>query len=71
MFERLEARATRAAAKRVDERKQALAEQLRLLLPTNVAVEPDERGVVLSGPGLGRRLVLDSSLGWTVAGLLG
>lgn len=70
MFERLEARGERAAEARATERKQALAEQLRALLPASIGVEAEERGVVLSGPGLGRRLVLDSSLRWTIAGLL-
>ena len=27
-------------------------------------------GVALSGPGLAKRIVLDSSLRWTIAGLL-
>ena len=70
MFERLEARGERAAEARAAERKQALAEQLRALLPASVGVEAEEQGVVLSGPGFGRRLVLDSSLRWTIAGLL-
>jgi hypothetical protein len=70
MFERLEARAERAAEIRAAERKQALAEQLRALLPAGISVEADERGVAVSGPGLGRRIVLDASLRWTVAGLL-
>jgi hypothetical protein len=70
MFERLETRAQRAAETRADERKQALAERLRALLPPSVRVEADERGVALSGPGLERRIVLDSSLRWTIAGLL-
>jgi hypothetical protein len=33
-------------------------------------VEATDEGVLLSGPGLGHRLVLDSSLRWTIAGLL-
>ena len=70
MFERLEARAERAAAARAAERKHALAAQLRAILPDSVSVEADEAGVRLSGPGLGRRLVLDASLRWTIAGLL-
>jgi hypothetical protein len=70
MFERVEARAGRAAEARAAARKAALAEQLRALLPHGVAVETSEDGVVLSGPGLGRRVVLDASLRWTIAGLL-
>lgn len=70
MFERLEARAERAAEMRAGERKQALAAQLRAVLPLNVSVETDDEGVTISGPGLGRRMVLDASLRWTIAGLL-
>jgi hypothetical protein len=70
MFERLEARAERAAETRAGERKEALAEQLRALLPHTISIEANDDGVILSGPGLGRRLVLDASLRWTIAGLL-
>ncbi|HYD13201.1 MAG TPA: hypothetical protein VEC11_10175 [Allosphingosinicella sp.] len=70
MFERLEARAARAAEMRAGERKAALAAQLRELLPRDILVEPTEEGVLLSGPGLGQRIVLDASLRWTIAGLL-
>ena len=70
MFERLEARARRGAEPRATARKSALAEQLRAILPRDVSVEPSEDGVVLSGRGFGRRAVLDSSLRWTIAGLL-
>ncbi len=47
-----------------------LARQLRELLPPGISIEPNEDGVLLAGRGLGRRLVLDSSLRWTIAGLL-
>ena len=70
MFERLEARADRAAQAHAAERRDALAGQLRALLPGEVRVETSEEGVLLSGLGLGRRVVLDSSLRWTIAGLL-
>lgn len=70
MFERLEARATRAAEACAAKRKQTLATQLRELLPTDVGVEPTEDGVLLSGRGLDEKLVLDASLRWTIAGLL-
>jgi hypothetical protein len=43
---------------------------LRALLPSEVRVETSDEGVLLSGLGLGRRVVLDSSLRWTIAGLL-
>ncbi|HTU11436.1 MAG TPA: hypothetical protein VMG08_11125 [Allosphingosinicella sp.] len=70
MLERLEARGVRAAEARADERIQALANQLRALLPDTIDVERSGEGVSLSGPGLSRRMVLDSGLRWTIAGLL-
>jgi hypothetical protein len=70
MFEELEACAARAADRRARARTHQLAEQLRALLPPEVAVETSEEGVLLSGLGLGRRVVLDASLRWTLAGLL-
>lgn len=70
MFEALEARAQRAAATRVEARRHDLAEALRALLPPEVAIETIEEGVLLSGPGFGRRVMLDASLRWTIAGLL-
>jgi hypothetical protein len=70
MFEELEARAARAAATRAGARTHQLAEELRTLLPPDVVIETIEEGVLLSGPGLGRRVVLDASLRWTLAGLL-
>ncbi len=71
MFEKLEARAARAAGTHAEARRAALAAQLRAILPAEIVVEEDEAGVLLSGRGLERRLVLDASLRWTVAGLLG
>ena len=70
MFEELDARAARVAVARAAERKDALAGQVRALLPGEVKVETSDEGVLLSGLGLGRRTVLDSSLRWTIAGLL-
>lgn len=70
MFEELETRAGSAAARRVEARTHDLAEGLRALLPPEVSVETNEEGVLLSGPGLGHRVVLDASLRWTIAGLL-
>ena len=70
MFEALEARAQRAAATRTAARRHDLAEALRALLPPEVAIETIEEGVLLSGPGFGRRVMLDASLRWTIAGLL-
>jgi hypothetical protein len=70
MFEELGTRAARAAETRAGARTHDLAEALRTLLPPEIAVETIEEGVLLSGPGLGRRVMLDSSLRWTIAGLL-
>ena len=70
MFEQFEARATGTAESAVAERKARLADQLRTILPREIGVEATDEGVLLSGPGLERRLVLDSSLRWTIAGLL-
>lgn len=70
MFEELDRRAVGLAEARAGNRKDALAEQLRAILPREVEVETSEEGVLLSGLGLGRRTVLDSSLRWTIAGLL-
>ena len=70
MFERFEARAADAAAAAAAERKARLAEQLRTILPREIEVAATDDGVLLSGRGLERRLVLDSSLRWTIAGLL-
>ena len=70
MFERFEARAASAAEAAAGGRKARLADQLRTILPREIGVEESDDGVLLSGPGLERRLVLDSSLRWTIAGLL-
>ena len=70
MFEAFEARAARAAEGRAEARTDRLAEALRALLPPDVAIETIEEGVLLSGPGFGRRVMLDASLRWTLAGLL-
>ena len=70
MFERLEARAVRAAEARASARREALADELRAIMPRDVSVEMSEDGVIIAGPGVGRQLVLDASLRWTIAGLL-
>ena len=70
MFERFEARAIAAAEGVAAAQRARLADALRTILPLEIGVEPTDDGVLLSGPGLERRLVLDSSLRWTIAGLL-
>lgn len=70
MFEQLEDRARVAGEARVAERKAVLAQQLRELLPRDIAVEPNGDGVLLTGRGLREQFVVDVSLRWTIAGLL-
>jgi hypothetical protein len=70
MIEQLTSRADVATESRVGERKAMLARQLRELLPPEISIEPTADGVLLAGRGLDRRLVLDASLRWTIAGLL-
>ena len=70
MFEELAARAARMADAQADARTRQLAAELRGLLPPEVRIETVEEGVLLSGPGFGRRFVQDASLRWTIAGLL-
>ena len=70
MFEHLEGRARAAAEARVAERTAVLAQQLRELLPRDIAVEASGDGVLLTGRGLGQQFVVDASLRWTIAGLL-
>ena len=70
MFERLEARVKRAAEMRAAARTAELADRLRAILPTGVSIEAGEDGVTVSGLGIARRFVLDSSLRWTIAGLV-
>jgi hypothetical protein len=70
MLERTEARAISTAETHAAERRSALADQLRAILPSAISVLESDEGVWLSGPGLGARLILDSSLRWTIAGLL-
>jgi hypothetical protein len=68
MFETLEARAARAAARRARQRAARLAEELRVALPPDIEVEADVGGVRLSSPALRRRRALDAALRWTIAG---
>lgn len=70
MFEGFEGCAARAAERRAEARRYELVEELRGLLPPEVMIEPIEEGILLSGPGFGRRVLLDASLRWTIAGLL-
>lgn len=68
MFETLEARAARAAARRARQRGAALAEEMRAALPPEIKVEADQESVRLSGPALRRRRALEAALRWTIAG---
>ena len=68
MFETLEARAARAAARLARRRAAALAEAMRAKLPGDLEVAADGGHVRLAGRGLGRRRALDAELRWTIAG---
>lgn len=70
MFERTEARATGAAELLAAERRHVLADQLRAILPAAISILESDEGVWLSGSDLSARLVVESSLRWTIAGLL-
>jgi hypothetical protein len=61
MFERLAARAKRAAEARAARRRAALAEELAGDLPAGVTVDLAGENVRLSGRGLGRRFALDAA----------
>lgn len=63
MFERLIARAGRAAERRAALRRERIAARLREDLPPGVRVEADEEGVAVSG----RRL---DALRWTILGAI-
>lgn len=69
MFEGLTARAARIAGARAEARRRALADAAAGLLPAGVRIEESERGLILSGRHLARRLALDPALRWLFAGL--
>jgi hypothetical protein len=68
MFEILEARAARAAARLARRRAAALANEMRGTLPGDIEVAAEGGQVRLSGHGLGRRRALEAELRWTIAG---
>jgi hypothetical protein len=68
MFETLEARVMRAAARRARQRIAAVADKMRAALPSAIRVEADRESVRLSGPALKRRRALEAALRWTIAG---
>ena len=69
MFERLEARAVRAAAGRREARVREIESQFRAELPPGMGCEAGDGGVVISGRGLGRRYVADPDLRSSLARL--
>jgi ABC-type transport system involved in cytochrome bd biosynthesis fused ATPase/permease subunit len=69
MFERLMARAMRAAESRGSATSAQLAERLKQELPRGIDVIVEDRGVRLSGRGLARRFALDPALRWLTARL--
>ena len=69
MFERLEARAARAAAERREAKVREIESQFRATLPPGIGCETGDGGVVISGRGLGRRYVADPDLRSSLARL--
>ena len=68
MFEKLTIHGAALADGAARRRRRALAEALAADPPAGVNVSEEEEGVVLSGPGLARRLALDPALRWLLAG---
>ena len=64
MFERVSARAERAAERRVTRHRERIARRLREDLPAGVKVESTDEGVSLSGRAL------DAALRWAIAGAI-
>ena len=60
MFHRLEKRARRVAENRAERKIASMAVRLEEELPGGVHAEPSEHGLLLSGRGLTRRLVVDA-----------
>lgn len=69
MFEKLTGRAGTAARRRVRARIDEMAGRMGAALPSGVTAEASGDGVVLSGRGLVRRLVLDPALRWLTENL--
>lgn len=70
MFETLTARIAELARRKAEARASILVEALREVLPREIAITAVDQGVRLAGRGLSRRFALDSSLRWTIAGLI-
>lgn len=64
LFERAAQRAAELAARRAEERADSLVERMQDELPAGIGAERIAEGVRLFGPGLRRRLALDSRLRW-------
>jgi len=67
MFERLRERGERQAGRRAAARREELAARLQAGAPRGVEIGVEGEDVVLSGRGLGRRLLIDPALRWLVA----
>jgi len=67
MFGRLSQRAAGRAEARAERRRQELAERMAAAGVKGVAVAVEGERVVLTGRGLGRRLVVEPALRWIVA----
>jgi hypothetical protein len=68
MFERLMLHGAALARRAAQERRSALAAELRDEAPEGVRVSEDSESVTFEGRGLGRRFALDSELRWLLSG---
>ena len=67
MFERLEARAARAAEARAAARRERIAARMAEQAPRDVSVAVEGDRVAVAGRGLMRRMLLDPALRWLTA----
>jgi len=67
VFERLRERGVERARTRAAARREGLAERMRAGVPRGIEVDVEGDEVVLSGRGLGRRLLVEPALRWLVA----
>jgi len=68
MFKALVVRVHAVARRRVAAHVERLSEKARGSLPDTIAIKAEKDSVALTGRGLKRRFVLDSTLRWFAAG---
>lgn len=69
MFERMRARAMRAAEAKARARAAELGERMKAELPRGITIVVENGGIRLSGRRLARRFALDPALRWLTARL--